>query len=87
MALDRLAPRYALWLHMGEVGIDPEHLSRAGAVRFCRLHLTGFLAEQGLSLSARRRRRLERVIAAFDPRYRTPYEHMARLGIPPSPRA
>ncbi len=87
VALDRLAPRYALWLHMGEVGIDPEQLSQDEAVAFCELHLTRFLVAEGLSLAPRTRRRLERSIGRFDPDRPTPYEHMARLGGSNQPRA
>ena len=86
VALDRLAPRYALWLHMGEAGLDPEQLSRDEAIDFCELHLTEFLDDEGLWLSPGRRRRLQREVARFDPERPTPYEHMARLGGSPSTR-
>jgi hypothetical protein len=80
VGLGRLAPRYALWLHMGEAGLDPERLSRADATRFCRLHLSAFLGDHGLALKPRQRRRVERAVARFDPSLPTPYDHMARLG-------
>ena len=80
VALGRLAPRYALWLHMGELGMDPERLSRSDAVLFCRRHLDGFLGEQDLALRNREERRLVCAVDRFDPRHPTPYEHMARLG-------
>ena len=86
VALDRLAPRYALWLHMADVGLDPERLSRSDVIRFCRDHLADFLARQGLALRERQARRLGRRMARFDPGHPTPYEHMARLGEPPRPR-
>lgn len=82
LALGRLAPRYALWLYVGQVGLEPDRLSRADVVNFCRQHLTRFLSDQGLSLLPRRRRRFERTVARFDPRYPTPYEHMARMSSP-----
>ncbi len=82
VALGRLAPRYALWLHMSELGMDPERLSRSDAVLFCRRHLDGFLGEHDLALRDRQERRLVRAIDRFDPRHPTPYEHMARLGDP-----
>lgn len=80
LALGRLAPRYALWLHMSELGLDPEALSRSDALAFCRRHLTAFLTTHGMALPDRAGRRLARAIARFDPRHPTPYEHMARLG-------
>ena len=80
VALGELAPRYALWLHMSETGIDPEALTRSQARRYCAEHLDGFLDAHQLRLSGRLRRRLEREVARFDPRRPTPYDHMARLG-------
>ena len=82
VALGRLVPRYALWLHMGELGMDPERLSRSDAVQFCRRHLHDFLSGQHLALRDRQERRLVRAVDRFDPRHPTPYEHMARLGDP-----
>jgi len=67
---------------MGEVGLDPERLGRADALRFCREHLDDFLFEQGGELTGRPARRLRRNVERFDPRLRTPYEHMARLSGP-----
>jgi hypothetical protein len=86
VALGQLVPRYALWLHMAEVGLDPERLSRVDATRFCRDHLAGLLASQRLILPERQARRLGRRMARFDPCHPTPYEHMARLGERPGPR-
>ena len=83
--LGRLVFCYALWLHMADVGLDPEHLSRQDVTRFCRDHLAGFLAARGLALPERQARRLGRRLARFDPRHPTPYEHMARLGGRPGP--
>ena len=82
VALGRLVPRYALWLHVSELGMDPDCLSRSEAVRFCRSHLHDFLSEHALALGDRQERRLVRAIGRFDPRHLTPYEHMARLGDP-----
>jgi len=82
VSLGQLAPRYALWLHMREVGIDPEQLSRAALLSYCHVHLGRFLSRHRLRLPERRLRRLERSVSRFDPRHPTPYEHMARLGGP-----
>lgn len=80
--LGQLAPRYALWLHISELGMEPEGLSRSQAVRFCDRYLDVFLDDHGLSLPPRRARRLARAVGVFDPLHVTPYEHMARLGEP-----
>ncbi len=78
--LGRLAPRYALWLRFGEVGADPDCVSRHDLIRFCDEHLEVFLADRGMSLSPRRQRRVKRAVSRFDPRHPSPYDHMARLG-------
>jgi hypothetical protein len=85
VALGRLLPRYALWLHMSEAGLDPDRLSRRNALAFCREDLDTFLFEYGEELRGRRARRLLRSVERFDPRRSTPYEHMSRLGAPDRP--
>lgn len=77
----RLVPRYALWLRLAELGLDPERLSRAGALAFCRLHLGAFLREHGLALGAREAQRLWRAVARLDPAHPAPHERFERLGI------
>jgi hypothetical protein len=82
VALGQLIPRYALWLHVGELGMNPERLSRSDSLLFCRDHLDDFLFEHGNQLHGRAVRRLRKRIERFDPELRTPYEHMARLSGP-----
>ena len=82
VTLGELAPRYALWLRIGELGMAPDGLSRSDAVRFCQRHLPSFLDEHGLCLAPRQARRLAVTVERFDPRHLTPYQHMARLGQP-----
>ena len=77
--LGRLAPRYALWLHLREAGADPEQLSRADALRFVHEDLARFLADHGLALAAPELRSLVRSIARHDPRVPTPADWMARI--------
>lgn len=77
--LGRLAPRYALWLHLRERGADPESLSRADALRFSRDELPDFLAEHGLALAPPEIRSLVRSVARHDPRVPTPAEWAARI--------
>jgi len=80
VAIGCVAPRYALWLHLQEHGLDPEGLHRHEVLDFVDQNLTGFLAEHGLSLSARRQASLRRQLQRFDARHPTPYETMERLG-------
>jgi hypothetical protein len=71
--------RYALWLALHEQGMDPETLSREDALRFCDEPLWIFLAERGLELAAKPRRRLLREVARFDPSQPTPEELFSAL--------
>jgi hypothetical protein len=75
--LGRLAPRYALWLRLRELGLDPERLTRDGALRFCRYHLDDFLREHELLLAPRAARSLTRAVARHDPDVRTPAQWAA----------
>jgi len=79
VAVGSLLPRYALWLRMREVGLDPEDLSREEALAFCDTPVTEFLAEQGFALPLPARRRLRRAIERFDPALPTPEERIARI--------
>jgi hypothetical protein len=78
VAAGRLVPRYALWLRLRELGLDPERLTREQALAFCRAGLRGFLRGQQLRLSERALRRVERAVARFDPRRPSPLEGLAR---------
>jgi hypothetical protein len=82
VAAGRRLPRFALWMACHEAGLDPEALTREGALRFCRGDLAGFLACEGLRLAPREERRLLREIERFDPSRPTPYERFAALGLP-----
>ena len=79
VGVGRLVPRYALWLRLRELGIDPERLTRAQGVAFCRGHLAAFLREYGMALAPRAARRVERAVARLDPAAPSPAEWAARL--------
>lgn len=90
--IGKLVPRYALWLRMQEVGIQPTDLSPRQTLCFIEADLDAFLATEGLDLAERARTRLSRRMRRFDPRRPTPYETMQRLfssadGPKPRPRA
>lgn len=80
VAVGRQIPRYALWLRLGELGWNPEALSRRAVMRFCDEHLLQFLEECGATLTARKARRLRRKLERFDPRHPGPCGHMERFG-------
>jgi len=79
VALEERIPRYPLWLRLHELGWNPERLSHHASISFCGAPLTRFLAEHGLALAPRARRRLERNLRRYDPAIPTPYERMARI--------
>jgi hypothetical protein len=70
-------PRYDLWLRLHELGVDPESLKAEQSLAFCSGPLAEFLAEFGLYLGPRSRRRLCRSIERFDPDVPTPDERLA----------
>jgi hypothetical protein len=73
----RLAPRYALWLHLRERGLDPDRLTREEAVAFCDEGLEAFLREHALAMRPRERLRLQRSVARHDPAVLSPIEWMS----------
>ena len=75
--IGRLAPRYALWLRLRELGMDADRLSQGDVVAFCRDHLDAFLREHELALAPRQVRDLLRSVARHDPALRTPAEWLA----------
>ncbi len=78
VAAGRRISRYGLWLLVWESGGDPDDLTRERAQLFIANQLTTLLAEEGLSLAARTRRRLKKSVLAFDPSHPTPEEWMTR---------
>lgn len=63
----RPVDRYALWLRLHELGLEPETLSHPQVLRFCDRHLEAFLADQGLAISRRAHRKLLRVLTRDEP--------------------
>lgn len=74
VAVNRRVSRYGLWLLVWEAGGDPDDLTREQARVFVEHHLSSLLSEEGLRLEGRPRKRLEKSILRFDPRYPTPEE-------------
>ena len=79
VAVGTRIPRYPLWLRLHEFGLNPERLSCQAIITFCGAPLTRFLADHGLALPRRARRRLERNLRRYDPALSTPYERMAQI--------
>lgn len=72
-------PRYALWLHLHDLGWNPESLSQTDALAFCDGPLDAFLADRGYRLSRRAHRRLRASLARCNP-YPLPHERLASWG-------
>jgi hypothetical protein len=72
-------PRYELWMDFQEHGCNPERLSASEALAWIDRAMDGFLDPQGCSLALRRRHRLRRDVARFDPTFATPEERIAAL--------
>ena len=79
LAVGQPIPRYRLWLRLHDHGCDPEALSVRMALAFCDGPLAGFLAEEGLKLRFRARRRLRREVELFDPSAPRPEDSLAGL--------
>lgn len=79
VAAKRRISRYDLWLLIWEGGRDPDELGADEARYFVEHNLGPFLREEGVRLTPRARRRLERSILRFDPRHPTPEEWMLRV--------
>ncbi len=78
VAAGKRVSRYGLWLLIWEAGGDPDDLSRDQIRAFLAQHLATLLREEGIRLGDRRRARLERTLATFDPAHPTPEEWMSR---------
>lgn len=79
VAVNRRISRYDLWLQVWDGSGDPDDLNREGAHDFVDHHLSSLLAEEGIHLGDRPRRRLERRILRFDPTHPTPEEWLGRV--------
>jgi len=85
LALDRRISRYGLWLAIWEQGGDPDRLSCGEARHFVENGLSPLLEAEGARLSRRSRKRLDRRILHFDPRFPTPEEWLALSRSPSQP--
>jgi hypothetical protein len=74
-------PRYALWVDFQERGCNPEQLSSAEALAWIDGAMDGFLGPQGHQLQHRRKHRLRRDVARFDPAVPTPEERIAAIAL------
>jgi len=82
VAVKRRISRYDLWLLVWDGGGDPDELTQPQARYFVENNLSVFLLEEGLSLSDRARRQLEKRILRFDHRHLTPAQRLVSTFLP-----
>jgi hypothetical protein len=78
VAVGTRIPRYALWLHLHDLGWNPEALKPADVLTFCDGPMESFLADLGFRLSRRARNRLRKSLEKFDPLRPLPHEILER---------
>ena len=71
-------PRYALWLHLHDLGWNPEALKTTEVLSFCDGPMESFLADRGFRLSPRAQSRLRKSLERFDPLRPLPHEILER---------
>jgi hypothetical protein len=76
LSVGYLVSRYALWVYLHELEIDPEQMTVEDAARFCGVPLERFLAAQGIRLEPGEERRLEKRIRRINPYRPDPYDRL-----------
>jgi len=79
VSIGKRVPRYALWLELHDLGWNPESLQVTEALAFCDGPMEAFLANRGMRISRRARKRLRKDLANFDPSRPLPQEIFERL--------
>lgn len=70
-------PRYRLWMHLHELGWNPESITTDQALAYLDGPLRSFLVDCGLGIAPQARRRMRRAVARFSPLHPTPSERLA----------
>jgi hypothetical protein len=76
LAVGHCVSRYALWMTMHELDIDPEQMTAQDAAGFCGAPLRRFLAAQGIRLEPGELHRLEKQIRGINPYRADPYDRI-----------
>jgi hypothetical protein len=76
LAVGYYVSRYALWVYMHELEIDPEQMTAQDVRGFCGPHLRRFLAAQGILLEPGELRKLERQIREINPYRADPFDRI-----------
>ncbi len=84
LAVGYYVSRYALWVYMHELEIDPEQMTAQDVRGFCGPRLRRFLAAQGIRLEPGELHKLERQIRGINPYRPDPYDRIEGVERVPS---
>ena len=76
--------RYALWVYLHELEIDPEQMTARDAAALCGVRLRRFIAAEGIRLEPGELHRLEQQIRGINPYRPDPYDRVEGLERVPS---
>lgn len=76
LAVRHCVSRYALWVYLHELDVDPEQMTAKDAAEFCGIRLRRYLATQGIRLEPSELLRLERQIRGINPYRPDPYDRI-----------
>jgi len=84
LAVGHCVSRYALWVYLHELALDPEQMSAQDAADLCGVRLRRFLAAEGIRLEPGELHRLERQIRGINPFRPDPYDRIEGMERVPS---
>jgi len=79
LAVGHFISRYALWVYVHELDLDPEQMTARDAADLCGVRLRRFLAAQGIRLEPGELQKLERRIRGINPYRPDPYDRVEGL--------
>jgi hypothetical protein len=84
LAVGHFISRYALWMYVHELDLDPEEMTAQDAAALCGVPLRRFLATQAIRLEPGELRRLESRIRKINPYRADPYDRVDGMERAPS---
>jgi hypothetical protein len=84
LAVGHCISRYALWMYVHELDLDPEEMTAEDAAGLCGVPLRRFLASQAIRLDPVQLRRLEGRIRRINPYRADPYDRVDGMERAPS---
>jgi hypothetical protein len=84
LSVGHCVSRYALWLYLHELDLDPEEMTAGDAAELCGVRLRRFLAAEGIRLEPGELHKLERRIRGINPYRPDPYDRIEGMERLPS---